>query len=263
MNNVLELSPEQLAVWIRQAQGGDREAMAQILTAHEQPVLRVALRMMGRHEDAQDAAQEVFLRLYRALGQFEDGRAFRPLGVISVAGAEPSVTAFEEALKKLDTPPPANPQSNVEVVIYVVGATRPGGADALAPGLEPVIKQMRSVCQYAHYRVLDAQIIRTRPYTPEQRRTASARGQLQHPTKEATFTCNTSLDVRPDEDAKGRVFHFLQFDFGCANIHSPKEYQVVIHADFDVREGQKAVVGKSSIRDDSAVFLVVTARQLD
>ncbi|MBI5084968.1 MAG: sigma-70 family RNA polymerase sigma factor [Acidobacteria bacterium] len=32
---------------------------------HEKLVLRTALRMLGRLEDAQDAAQEVFLRLYR------------------------------------------------------------------------------------------------------------------------------------------------------------------------------------------------------
>jgi RNA polymerase sigma-70 factor, ECF subfamily len=78
VNYALELSPEKLAVWIRQARQGDRDAMEQILAAHEQPVLRVALRMLGRLEDAQDAAQDVFLRLYRSLDQFDDTRQLRP-----------------------------------------------------------------------------------------------------------------------------------------------------------------------------------------
>jgi RNA polymerase sigma-70 factor, ECF subfamily len=38
-----------------------------LVTAHERMVLRVAYRLLGRLEDAQDAAQEVFLRLFRNL----------------------------------------------------------------------------------------------------------------------------------------------------------------------------------------------------
>jgi len=36
-----------------------------LMLAHERKVVRVAWRMLGSLEDAQDAAQEVFLRLYR------------------------------------------------------------------------------------------------------------------------------------------------------------------------------------------------------
>ncbi|HEY1756555.1 MAG TPA: sigma-70 family RNA polymerase sigma factor [Bryobacteraceae bacterium] len=36
-----------------------------LVAAHERMVLRVAYRLLGRLEDAQDAAQEVFLRLFR------------------------------------------------------------------------------------------------------------------------------------------------------------------------------------------------------
>ena len=35
------------------------------MAAHQQMVLRTAWRLLGRQEDAQDAAQEVFLRLFR------------------------------------------------------------------------------------------------------------------------------------------------------------------------------------------------------
>jgi RNA polymerase sigma-70 factor (ECF subfamily) len=42
-----------------------------LLVAHERLVLRTALRMLARIEDAQDAAQEVFLRLHRHFGRVE------------------------------------------------------------------------------------------------------------------------------------------------------------------------------------------------
>jgi RNA polymerase sigma-70 factor (ECF subfamily) len=39
-----------------------------VMRAHERQVLRVALRLTGRLEDAQDVAQEVFVRLHRHFG---------------------------------------------------------------------------------------------------------------------------------------------------------------------------------------------------
>lgn len=45
---------------------------------HERQVLSTALRMLGRLEDAQDAAQEVFLKLYRSLQRLENIREVRP-----------------------------------------------------------------------------------------------------------------------------------------------------------------------------------------
>jgi RNA polymerase sigma-70 factor (ECF subfamily) len=41
------------------------------VAAHERMVLRTAYRLLGRLEDAQDAAQEVFLRLFRNLSRIE------------------------------------------------------------------------------------------------------------------------------------------------------------------------------------------------
>jgi RNA polymerase sigma-70 factor (ECF subfamily) len=47
--------------------GGGGRAFEGLVAAHERMVLRVAYRLLGRLEDAQDAAQEVFLRLFRNL----------------------------------------------------------------------------------------------------------------------------------------------------------------------------------------------------
>jgi RNA polymerase sigma-70 factor (ECF subfamily) len=43
-------------------------ALDRLMSAHGALVLRTALRLLRRHEDAQDASQEVFLRLFRHWG---------------------------------------------------------------------------------------------------------------------------------------------------------------------------------------------------
>ncbi len=43
---------------VRRAQAGDMEAFAALMARHRVRVLRVALRLLGNREDAQDAAQE-------------------------------------------------------------------------------------------------------------------------------------------------------------------------------------------------------------
>ncbi len=63
---------------LKRAVAGDRAAFEQILLVHEKQVLGTALRMMGRMEDAQDAAQEVFLRLFRNLKKFRAADELRP-----------------------------------------------------------------------------------------------------------------------------------------------------------------------------------------
>ena len=55
-----------------------REAFDRILLAHERLVLRTALRLLGRLEDAEDASQEVFLRLHRALRRLDEERDLKP-----------------------------------------------------------------------------------------------------------------------------------------------------------------------------------------
>ena len=63
---------------LARAQRGDEAAFEELMRMHERQVLRTALRLLGRLEDAEDAAQEVFLRLYRNLRGFEALTEIRP-----------------------------------------------------------------------------------------------------------------------------------------------------------------------------------------
>jgi RNA polymerase sigma-70 factor (ECF subfamily) len=55
---------------VREVQGGNQAAFDQLVHAHDQAVLRVALRITGSESDAQDIYQEAFLKVYKKLGGF-------------------------------------------------------------------------------------------------------------------------------------------------------------------------------------------------
>jgi len=63
---------------LKRAIAGDRLAFDQIVLQYEHRVLMTAWRLLGSKEDAQDAAQEVFLRLYRYLHHFDEKRPLLP-----------------------------------------------------------------------------------------------------------------------------------------------------------------------------------------
>jgi RNA polymerase sigma-70 factor (ECF subfamily) len=52
---------------IREAQKGSRTAFEALVRQYDQPVLRLALRLTGSEQDAQDIHQEAFLKAYRYL----------------------------------------------------------------------------------------------------------------------------------------------------------------------------------------------------
>lgn len=63
--------------WIRAAQRGDQSAFEQLVRAHDQSVLRLAMNLLRSPEDAYDVYQESFLRVYRNLPCFRFDCSFR------------------------------------------------------------------------------------------------------------------------------------------------------------------------------------------
>lgn len=59
---------------IARAKRGNREAFELLIRQHEKRVLSTALHLLGHLEDAQDASQLVFLRLFRYLKRFDEER---------------------------------------------------------------------------------------------------------------------------------------------------------------------------------------------
>jgi RNA polymerase sigma-70 factor, ECF subfamily len=55
---------------VARARDGDRSAFDEIVVLHRQAVYRVARRILGSHEEADEAAQETFVRAWRSLDGF-------------------------------------------------------------------------------------------------------------------------------------------------------------------------------------------------
>jgi len=63
--------------WLRRARQGDPEAFSRLVEAYQRDVFSLCYRMLGNAEDAEDAAQETFLRAFRAIRRYDPQRAFR------------------------------------------------------------------------------------------------------------------------------------------------------------------------------------------
>src|SRR4029078_1180907 len=59
------------AAVLARARQGDSEAFRALVERHSRSVFRLAFRMTGNEQDAEDVAQESLLRAYRQLGRFE------------------------------------------------------------------------------------------------------------------------------------------------------------------------------------------------
>jgi len=63
---------------VRKCRNGDSRFFEPLVRAYEGPGLRVATGMLGNVEDARDALQEAFVKVFRSLPKFDTRRAFGP-----------------------------------------------------------------------------------------------------------------------------------------------------------------------------------------
>ena len=63
-------------LWIARARQGDDEAFSQLVEAYQRPVFNVCYRMLGEPAEAEDAAQETFIRAYTRLDSYDPQRKF-------------------------------------------------------------------------------------------------------------------------------------------------------------------------------------------
>ena len=115
---------------VRGAQSGSREATELLLTRHQPWVFNLAVRMLLRHADAEDATQEVLLKAFQALPTFRGGCQFRTWlyriavnHILNIKKASVAVCSFEEAARglarvpDLDLPDPRTVPVPVEILV--------------------------------------------------------------------------------------------------------------------------------------------------
>ena len=63
---------------VEQCLRGDRASLDALVRRHARPVYRLAYRMVGNAQEAEDCAQEVFVRVWRNLRRFDTRKQFQP-----------------------------------------------------------------------------------------------------------------------------------------------------------------------------------------
>ena len=63
--------------WVNQAKQGDQDAFTELVYLFTDPVYNLCYRMLGESGEAEDAAQETFLRIFINLNRYDTTRSFK------------------------------------------------------------------------------------------------------------------------------------------------------------------------------------------
>ncbi len=97
-------------VWLDKARQGDKEAFGQLIEAYQTPVYNLAYRMLNNSGEAEEAAQEAFIRAYTRLESYNPEHKFSTwmLSITSNYCID-LIRKRRALLLSLDEPLPAHP----------------------------------------------------------------------------------------------------------------------------------------------------------
>jgi len=67
---------EQDLIWMERIKQGDTEALRQLIEAHQHRIVGAVAKMLGDESDAEDIAQQVFLRVWKSASRYEPTAKF-------------------------------------------------------------------------------------------------------------------------------------------------------------------------------------------
>ncbi len=179
-------------------------------------------------------------------------KADRDLHVVAVSAPAEAMSAIEDAVKRLDVPAAA--PRDIDLTVYMIVASQQASPDAgLPPELQPVAAELKKIFGYKNFHLLDTMLLRAQPGYK-----ATAHG-VTGTTERSPYTFEV-VPVAITEDSNGRL---IRLDNLNLSVHLPGDRLAGISTEISVREGQKAVVGKSNMGIDQSLILVVTAKVVD
>ena len=78
------MSDPTITAWVEATLNGDQDAFAELVYAYQDAVYNLCYRMLGNSTEAEDAAQEAFLKAYINLQRYDTSRSFKTW-VMSIA----------------------------------------------------------------------------------------------------------------------------------------------------------------------------------
>jgi len=174
-----------------------------------------------------------------------------PSATLVVKASPALMPAVEQVVKELDVA--TTSAKNIELTFYILEATKQPIADAapLPADLQPAIDQLKSVFSYQGFRLLDTALVRSRSGE-----SAEASGQAQLDDSTTGYNLNLRPIVSSEtHPATIRIdnLHFQQW---------MKATHVGFSANVDLKEGQRAVIGKTSMEGSRSAFILVASGKI-
>ncbi len=220
---------------------------------------------------------DAFSRLVRLLSAFKVSySADDRLRTILVYAPKDVVEQMKKVVLELDRPgSEAAVGRNIDLTLTFLRCSIKAPAEASAPlptDLEPVAKQLRTATQYKQMEVWDVVPLRIQEgkQTDQSARLPGKTLGMQG------YNPTVHIRLNPDAVSQRDGVRSVRFDHFNINFKIPHStggngpsgtqfsyMDVGLNTSGDFKEGQKAVLGKVGLDDDSAVFVVVALKVLD
>ena len=255
-------------------------ALVSVLTAQEKaPEPPQQPNMVSAVIPVKTLSGDAFSRLVRLLSAFKvsytsDDR----LRTILVYAPKDVVEQMRKVVLELDRPgSEAAMGRNIDLTLTFLRCSIKAPAEAPAPlpaDLEPVAKQLRTATQYKHVEVWDVVPLRIQEgrRADQSARLPSRTPGIQGVNPMAYIDLNLDAVSQRDGVRSVRFDRFnitfkIPYVTGGGQVAGiPTQYQIMdvgLKTSGDFKEGQKTVLGKIGLDDDSAVFVVVALKVLD
>jgi len=146
--------PADVASLLERIQGGDREAFMTIIRLYQQKVFVMAYSILRNREDALDAVQETFLRLYQKAGLYKPGSSFQ--GWLLQMAKNISIDSYRKHQKKRHEWETSKPLEEIPIAAED-SASDSNASDlrrAFSRGVDKLAERQKMVFVMRHYNEL-------------------------------------------------------------------------------------------------------------
>lgn len=208
------------------------------------------------------------LQVMRPLGSGFKGATMsvdRDFKTLTVRDFPENIAAIEEAIKRLDTPEAPSP--GIEFSIHVLIASNAAGETENYPGeLNDVVKQLKTALKYKSYTLMTSATHRAKEGSGRVENTGVAESKLFStvPTPPNPIFYSYFFDsVSIETGAAAPAVQVREFRFNMRvplSLGSTIQYENVgFHSPIGLRQGEKVVVGSTTM-GDRGVVVVVSAK---
>ena len=193
---------EEEAVWLEEARHGNKQAFGKLIEAYQSPVFNLAYRMLSNADEAEQAAQEAFIRAWTRLDSYDPAFKFSTwLLSITSNYCIDQIRKRRAQLLSIDEPLPSHPalmsEGSASPEAQAVSRERDENVQLLLQTLPPDYRQA-VVLRYWHEMSYDeiAEVMET-TVSPIKSRLFRARRQLAESGNEMGIVSTPAVEVTP------------------------------------------------------------------